>query len=185
MQLVHLEGVMPLSRQRILAHQLCIATIKSGFMLADCPKGYYHFRSAARESLKHQHQWLALKKGVLMRMEQLTIGAQDSAVVLKVEKSIYGTSANHVSIKVLPSVCRLYLTALDTEPQVKLLQTTDDSGRQFWNATRTGSSHWNLSVTKGHSNVDGRHSLSCPWGDSMTHMLTYGLSMPGRLRSQG
>ena len=68
-------------------------------------------------------------------MQQMTIGDEASAVVLKVEH-ITGTE-NHVSIKVLPSVCRLYLTAREHEPHVELSQTKDHSGRQFWNATRT------------------------------------------------
>ena len=95
-------------------------------------------------------------------MEQLTIGDQDSAVVLKLDH-IPGTS-NNVSMKVLPGLCRLYLTALEHHPDVELSQTKDASGRQFWKATRTAfpsPAAWDLSVTKGHDGVDGRHSLSC------------------------
>ena len=166
MQLVHSENTMPMSCHFSWAPSAIIAVITVGVVLAGCPDGYYQFQSAVRHKLGLQDKWLALR-GTGESMEQLTIGDQDSAVVLKLEH-ISGTS-NHVFIKALPGVYRLYLTALEHQPGVQFSRNRDASGRQFWKATSAdypSPAAWNLSVTKGHDKVKGRHSLSCPTGDT-------------------
>ena len=135
-----------------------------------CPVGSFHFKSASREDHKCQHNWLALTDKA-EACQQLTIACQDSAVVLQLEH-IPG-APNHISIKVCPDMFGGYLTALDHQPNVELSRTRDDSGRQFWKASKTdfpSTAAWNLSVTQGRDHCDGRHSLSCGTDFKDTHV---------------
>ncbi|KAL3130398.1 hypothetical protein ABBQ38_008223 [Trebouxia sp. C0009 RCD-2024] len=60
---------------------------------------------------------------------------------------------------------------MQTGHVVDLYHTQDNSGRQIWLACRdTGGRGWQLTVSGGHQDAEGRHALSCGWQDSEQHV---------------
>lgn len=125
----------------------------------DCPQGYFRMKSFPRRDSGLHQQYLGLKHKA-EPSGHFQIVTQDTAVILNLVAVPYHQNA--VSTLVIPSGPMLYMSVTWDQPAVDLWHSQDGSGRQIWVASRTHERQgWQLSVSGGHDDGQGRHTLSC------------------------
>ena len=96
--------------------------------------------------------------------------SKESAVILSL-RSVPGHSENAITMRVVPCASRLYMSVMCNAPLVDLYHTQDHSGRQIWVVRPDkGGRGWQLTVSGGHEDAEGRHTLSCAWQDYEHHV---------------
>ena len=147
-------------------------------LAGNAPRGFFRFKSGphAKDGCKEQYLGLQDQSQASGRLQLV---AKDAAVIVKISDALKHTlstnmPANALCMQVIPGPSPLYLSVPWSGTAVDLWHSSDGSGRQVWLAKNMqGDStllRWQLSVSKGHQENEGRLSLSCGWDNKEKHV---------------